>query len=114
MIKNVSIENSEAIRFDISLPAINNIELTGVGDFVLSGESKGELTITITGVGNVTAYDMKVDTCNITFTGVGGCKSNISANQLNVIISGVGNVYYKGDPTINITTTGLGQLINAN
>jgi len=111
--KNVSIENHEEIRFEITMPAINNIELTGVGDFVLSGDDQGELTITLTGVGNIRAYEMKVDTCNITFTGVGGCEVYVT-NELNVTISGVGKVYYKGSPTINLTITGLGQLINAN
>jgi len=111
--KNVSIENHEEIRFDITIPAISNIELTGVGDFMLSGDDQGELTITLTGVGNIKAYEMKVETCNITFTGVGGCEVYVN-NELNVTISGVGQVSYKGDPTINLTITGLGQLINAN
>jgi hypothetical protein len=30
------------------------------------------------------------------------------------VIAGVGYVYYKGDPTINSTITGVGKLINAN
>jgi hypothetical protein len=111
--KNVSIEDHEEIRFEITMPAINNIELTGAGDFVLSGDEQDELTITLTGVGNIKAYQMKVGTCNITFTGVGGCEVYVN-NELNVIISGVGNVCYKGNPTINLTITGLGQLINAN
>jgi hypothetical protein len=111
--ENVTIENHDEIRFDITIPSITKIDLTGVGDFELSGDDQGELTITLTGVGNVKAYEMKVDTCNITFTGVGNCEVYVS-NELNVTIAGVGKVYYKGNPTINLTITGLGQLINAN
>jgi hypothetical protein len=33
---------------------------------------------------------------------------------LGVIITGIGSVYYKGNPTINTTITGIGQLVNAN
>ena len=111
--KNVSIENSEEIRFDITIPAINKIELVGVGDYVLSGDYQEELTIILTGVGNVKAYNLEVGTCNITLTGVGICEVKVMDN-LNVTIVGVGNVYYKGDPTINSTVTGLGNLIDAN
>jgi hypothetical protein len=111
--KNVSVETQEEIRFNITVPAINYIELTGVGDIVLSGDNQDELTVIITGVGNIKAYEMKVDTCNITFTGVGDCHVFVN-NELNVNLSGVGNVYYRGDPTIHSTITGVGRLIDAN
>ncbi len=107
---NVSISNHEEIRFDITVPSFTRIDLIGVGDFVLSGDEQDVLTITITGVGNVLAYDMKVGTCTITSTGVGNCQVDVS-NVLNVIISGVGNVYYKGNPSVNVTLTGVGQLV---
>ena len=111
--ENVSIENHEEIRFDITVPAINYIGLTGVGEFILSGADQNELTITFTGVGAIKAYEMKVDTCNITFTGVGDCEVYIG-NELNGTLSGVGNVYYKGNPVINFTITGVGKLIDSN
>ena len=66
--KNVSIENHEEIRFDITIPSISMIDLEGVGDFILSGSD--QLTIILMGVGNVEAYDMKVRYCTITSTGV--------------------------------------------
>jgi hypothetical protein len=111
--KNVSIENSEEIRFDITIPSLTKVDLAGVGDFILSGDDQDELTIKLTGVGNVESYDMRTGICNITMTGVGNCQVNV-IDELNVTITGVGSVYYKGNPTINSTITGLGQLINAN
>jgi hypothetical protein len=111
--KDVSIEDKEEIRFEITVPEINDIELTGVGDFELSGEDQSELSVNLTGVGSVRAYEMKVNTCNITLTGVGDCKVFV-IDELNVTIAGVGYVYYKGDPAINSTITGVGRLINAN
>ena len=110
---NVSIENHEEIRFDITIPEINRVELTGVGDFEFSGDYQDELTIILTGVGNVKAYDLEVGTCNITSTGVGICEVRVT-DELNVSISGVGSVYYKGEPTINSIITGVGQLVEAN
>ncbi len=111
--KNVSIENAEEIRFDITIPEISSITLTGVGDYILSGDYQEELTIIITGVGNVMAFDLEVGTCNITSTGVGNCEVRVK-NQLNVTITGVGNVYYRGHPSITQSVTGLGSLIDVN
>lgn len=111
--KNVSIENHEEIRFEITVPAMTRIELVGVGDFVLSGDDQDELTIVLTGVGNVEAYDMKAGICTITSSGVGNCKVYV-LNELTVTLTGVGNVYYKGNPVIHSTVTGVGQLINTN
>lgn len=111
--ENVSIENHEEIRFDITMESINEIELIGVGDFILAGDDQDELTINVTGVGNIKAFDMRVGICSITFTGVGDCEVHV-IDELTVILSGVGNIYYKGNPTINSTITGTGQLINSN
>jgi len=111
--EDVSLENHEEIRFNITIPSITNIKLTGVGDFVLSGPDQEELTINFTGFGNVKAFDMKVGTCNITSTGVGNCEVYVT-NVLNVTITGIGNVNYKGNPTITSNITGLGQLIDSN
>jgi len=111
--KNVTIEDYEDIRFEITIPEIKDIELTGVGDFELSGYDQNVLAVKLTGVGNINAYEMKVNTCNITLTGVGDCKVHV-LNDLNVTLTGVGYVYYKGNPSLNSKITGVGKLINDN
>jgi hypothetical protein len=42
--KDVSIDQHEEIRFEITIPEINDIELVGIGDFVLSGDDPSELS----------------------------------------------------------------------
>lgn len=111
--EGVSIENYEEIRFEITMTAVELIDLIGVGDFELSGEDQDELTIFLSGVGDVHAFDMRVSSCTINSSGVGNCEVHV-LNDLTVEITGVGNVSYKGNPTINSTITGLGQLIDAN
>jgi hypothetical protein len=111
--KHVLVNNYEEIRFDITVPALNYIGLHGVGDYDLSGEVQEELTIVHTGVGNIDAYDMRVDTCTITFSGIGDCRVNV-ISDLNVTITGLGDVYYRGNPSITSSLTGAGQLINDN
>ena len=109
----VSIERAEEIRFDITIPEISSIILTGVGDYVLSGDYQEELAISITGVGDVKAFDLEVGTCNISITGVGNCEVHVK-NELNVSILGVGNVSWKGHPDITSSINGVGALIDAN
>ena len=111
--ENTSIRESKGIVFEITMPEIEKIELVGVGDYELSGDSQDELYIILTGVGTVRAYDLEVNVCHITSTGVGNCQVRVN-NTLNVTITGVGSVYYKGNPTINSTITGLGKLVDAN
>jgi hypothetical protein len=112
--ENVSFgEDSEEIRFDITMSSMTRIELIGVGDFVLSGPDQDALTINLIGVGNIHAFDMRVGSCTITFTGVGSCEVYV-LNNLDVLITGVGNVYYKGNPEIGSSITGVGHLIDAN
>ncbi len=84
--ENVSIENYEEIRFDITIPSISSIHLAGVGDFELSGDSQDELYIYLIGVGTVRAYNLEVDVCHITSTGVGNCQVRVN-NTLNVTIT---------------------------
>jgi hypothetical protein len=111
--KNVSIEKADTIRFDITIPALKDVSLTGVGDYILSGDYQEALTIQITGVGNVKAFDLEVGTCHILIKGVGDCEVNVR-HQLTVDITGVGNVHYKGNPSRSTSITGIGALLDAN
>ena len=111
--KGVSIERADSIRFDITMPDVNSIKLTGVGDFLLSGEYQEELAIMLTGVGTVSAFDMEVGSCTISITGVGDCQVRVR-NELHVTILGVGNVYWKGQPQVTSSINGVGALIDAN
>ena len=111
--KDVSVEDSEEIIFEITIPELNAVELLGVGDFDLSGAYQEELMINLSGVGNVNAFNLEAGTCNIISTGVNTCEVRVR-NNLNVTISGVGIVYYKGDPVISSTITGVGSLIDTN
>ncbi len=111
--EGVNIAEADTIRFDITIPEISSITLTGVGDYVLSGDYQEELAISLTGVGTVEAFDLEVGTCTINITGVGDCEVNVK-NELIVNITGVGDIYYKGDPNIDQSVSGMGRLIDAN
>jgi hypothetical protein len=130
---NRCIDIFEPIKVHITIPDIQNLTLTGVGEFVsqndfssanlditLTGtgdfDLKGtvnNLDILLTGVGDVNAFDLISDVCNVNVTGVGDIE--VFANEeLNVILSGVGNVFYMGNPDLTINITGSGNVIDSN
>lgn len=89
-----------------------DIVLTGVGDFRLRGTAS-KLDITLTGVGDVKTFDLLTGSSDIKLTGVGNVEVFVN-DQLNVILTGVGKVYYKGDPSITANIIGAGSIIDAN
>ncbi len=127
------VEDLENVRISVTIPEIRGLTLTGVGnmetvedisteelDVVLTGVGQfnlsGEATtfnITLTGVGNVNAFDLMTNTCTISITGTGNAEVNVS-EELNATISGVGFVYYRGNPVITANITGEGAVIDAN
>ena len=67
--------------------------------------------LTIIGTGSIFASTLITDKCTVTISGAGDVRIHVD-EELNVIISGTGSVYYSGNPsTINTNITGSGQLI---
>jgi len=107
--KNYTVNTSEEIRAEITIPSVSFTGITGAADFELSGEQQDALDIYITGTGNVEAFDMQVDDCNITISGVGNCEVNV-ITSLDVVVSGVGNIWYMGNPTLSTDISGVGNV----
>lgn len=107
--KNYTVNTSEEIRAEITIPSISYTGITGAADFELAGEQQDALYIYITGSGNVEAFDMQVKDCNIRISGAGNCEVNVVDN-LEVIISGVGNIWYMGNPTLSTDISGVGNV----
>lgn len=89
------------------------VDLEGVGDIRLRG-TVDTLDIELEpGVGNILAFDMIADVCEVRLEGVGDVEVYVN-DELDVFLSGTGNVYYKGNPTVTSEITGLGSVIDAN
>jgi len=110
---NISIRRSKEITIEITTPGITDISSEGVGDFILEGERQSELYINITVVGNVYADDQPVDYCRVVLTGVGQCYVLVY-DTLDVEITGVGGLHYRGEPHLITSITGLGSITNDN
>ncbi len=70
--------------------------ISGSGNISLVGSAQ-KLDIHISGSGNVNSYKMETKKCKVHISGSGECRVNVR-NDLNVSISGSGDVSYKGDP----------------
>ncbi len=81
--------------------------LSGSGNMNLTG-SASESDLRINGSGNVNAQQMKTFTSSVSITGSGNTKVDVN-NELNVNITGSGNVQYVSEPakmTTKITGSG--------
>jgi len=108
--KGYTVNTSEEIRAEITIPVVNYAGVTGVGDFEFSGGQQDLLDIYISGAGNVNAFDMPVNDCSIRVSGTGNCQVHV-IDHLDVSISGVGNIWYRGNPTLDTDVSGVGNII---
>lgn len=110
---NLSVNSDEEIRVDISMPEIQDVTLSGVGNFYLSGPPQESLSIEIDGVGNIEAYDLPVYNGITEINGTGNIEIR-AKETLSVDIDGLGNVYYRDYPKIYVDISGLGEVVNDN
>jgi hypothetical protein len=85
---------------------------TGSGDFSLEGFCDN-LDIELTGSGWIRTFNLNSDFCDVNNKGSGSVEVYVD-NDLDVFISGSGDVFYKGQPSVSSQINGSGKLINAN
>jgi hypothetical protein len=98
---------------DLDLNAgVVNSSGDGVSNMILSGTADRH-NHTFSSVTRLDAFDLDTDTTVIIISGDANAEVSVSS-LLDVTITGNGRIYYKGNPTINTTITGTGQVIDAN
>lgn len=84
--------------------------ITGSGCIFLTG-SAGFHRVIISGSGNLGALDFITSRYEITISGSGDCRIHVK-DELDVILSGSGSVYFTGEPeVIHSSISGSGRLI---
>jgi hypothetical protein len=109
-IKTLSIEGAGNIQ---STNMINsqslNCSINGAGNITLQGQGD-DLSCSINGAGNFNAKNFTAKTCTAIVNGAGSCTVSCT-DKLDATVSGVGSVYYYGNPaTVNSTISGVGQI----
>ena len=96
---------------DVHLPELKSISLHGAGNITINNGSASEFNMALTGTGNIYAQNFQVQDLTITHSGVGTARI-WATNSLRGNHSGVGNILYRGNPTKNIISTGIGNIIS--
>jgi hypothetical protein len=115
---NISVDNMEKVSVDgasdLVITRVDNegfvMDLDGSGDIKASGKT-GEFVASIEGTVDLNAKNLKSEKVRISVTGASD-SSVYASKKLQADISGVGDIYYYGDPEEIIEDiSGVGELI---
>ncbi len=107
--KNVNIDIMGAGDVTLKTQAdVVNTMIEGSGDVLLRGYT-AKHALKIDGTGNAKAFDMESKETSILINGSGDAEVNVS-DRLSVEIRGSGNVFYKGQPIVEASVTGTGEI----
>lgn len=118
-IKSRGLINADDLEVDISgsgdieladlVTGYLDVDISGSGNFkIISGMAPDEL-LRISGSGDIDVANVLAKNVISTTSGSGTTRVNVS-DQLRVTISGSGDVYYKGQPSISTSTSGSGKV----
>ena len=112
---NIKIIDGETTDFGIILSGGGNIDVqnfkaenvnidhSGVGNIKFTGGETTDLGIIFSSGGNIDALNFEAENADVNHSGVGDIKV-WATNTLDITFSGGGDVYYKGDPSINYSS----------
>ncbi len=111
-VKDLELIISGIGKMEMNLDAENlKTDISGKGNIELNGSAKN-MSVEISGAGKVEADDFTVSKCDVNISGAGKSEVDVK-DELNVNISGVGNVNYKTEPAkISQHISGLGKVGN--
>jgi len=101
--------NSTKLIVEVHIPELKSLDLSGVGDVLIADGSATDLSISLSGVGDINAQNYRIENGTIHHSGVGDVKI-WATHSLGGTLSGVGNILYKGNPTVNVKVSGVGKV----
>ncbi len=110
----IELDNSGSGNIEINQLSCNQstTNIGGSGAVSIVGNSlKSE--ITSSGSGLFSGFDFTADYCEIKSEGSGNCRVFVN-DELGILITGSGNVYYRGYPNVLSIVNGSGEVINSN
>jgi hypothetical protein len=95
---------------DVFMQNINTITISGIGNIELDNGRGTNLTVINNGIGNFNGNNYQTERATVTAANVGNIKV-WATDELEIIVSGIGSVYYRGNPKIKQNRSGLGRII---
>lgn len=122
-----------SLRVNLILPHLTSVESLGAGQIEITGfndlsslaiksagsasfmlEGTGDtLSIEQIGSGQVAAFDFAAKVVNVNLTG-SGVLEVFAFEEISGSLVGAGQISYKGQPSINVSVTGVGSVIDMN
>jgi hypothetical protein len=116
------------IRYELVLPAVDGLTLSGSGEIGMEGLNAEALTVDLSGSGTVTvdgevtrqsvsidgsgsydARDLDCDEASVTVSGSGTADVTV-ADTLEAVVEGSGTITYAGDPALDSRIDGSGEV----
>jgi hypothetical protein len=94
---------------DVYMPKIKKVNLSGAGNITLDAGSGQDFEVLNGGAGNIYAEKYQSQNAVVIHSGFGNIKIWAS-DTLTLKLSGIGNIFYKGNPKKDITKTGMGVI----
>ncbi|GHU70199.1 DUF2807 domain-containing protein [Clostridia bacterium] len=98
------------LSIDITMPTLTAIDMEGAGSITLGDGSADNLAVKLSGVGSIDATRYQIKNASVNLEGVGTLKV-WATESLSGKLSGVGQLVYKGSPTLNVDHEGLGNIV---
>jgi Putative auto-transporter adhesin, head GIN domain len=81
---------------------------TGASDFTASG-TVGTLSATVEGEGDLELGELEARDASVHISGVGDAEVNV-IETLDAVLTGIGDIDYRGDPTVHSDEEGVGEI----
>jgi hypothetical protein len=95
------------LKLDLNSPSLD-ASISGSGSLQLAGETR-DAKIQISGVGDCNASNLKAENATVKIAGSGDVKI-FADTKLDISISGIGSVYYKGAANVSQKISGSGEV----
>ena len=97
------------LKVDVYLPNVKMAALNGVGNINIGSGEGEEVKLYLRGIGDITSYGYHVKKALVDLNGSGNIKV-WAADSIRGNLSGMGNIFYKGDPKKHINIRGVGKI----
>lgn len=102
--------NNRGIDITITLPALNSLEITGIGNGEITGIDSERFDLDVSGIGAV-ELDGKCGTLDADFSGMGDLDAeNLKCKEVKVDVSGMGSASVYASEKVDADMSGMGSI----
>jgi hypothetical protein len=89
------------------------VDISSTGTAIFSNSTTDQLTANLSGTGGLEAFGLTAAAAEVNTSSTGSAEVTVS-NALTGSISGTGDISFRGSPTVEVTVSGTGEVIDAN